>query len=262
MRKFLIAALLFLASALSFGQDGRTKINYYNHTRVTLRMLINGNAACTGDVMPGGMCTEPVNPGTYHIGATNGQQTTDRVISLEDGGTFDYTLYEENAAAPVPPGLKLTAQVQSVSLLNYGPFNVDAPVTLTRGDTQNAKTEEGRDYTSTMWSGSLPNEDTYMVGVANYPFALTTEDLGRAVKGFVGSVDDGKILKQDNVTISGQPATAVVVDGKYQGRAIRYAFVVTTKGSTAYIFVFGTWLDVTNTDMVAVKQFFTSATLN
>lgn len=255
MRKFLIAALLFLASTLSFGQDGRTKINYYNKTSVTLRMLINGAPACTGDVMPGGMCTEPVNPDTYHIGATNGKQTTDRVVTLPDGGTFDYTLYEQESENRITPGLSL------VSFLNYGPFNVNAPISLQKGETTNETTKYGKQFTDTVWTGSLPNDDTYMVSVAQYPFALVTEDLTRETDGFAAAID-GKILKQGNVTISGQPALASIIEAQKDGRAMRFALIVVNKGNTSYLFAFGTWLDTQSTDMDAVKAFFTSAVLN
>ena len=54
MKKFLALALLFLASSFVLAQDGRTRIDYYNKSSQTVRMLINGNPACTGDVMPGG----------------------------------------------------------------------------------------------------------------------------------------------------------------------------------------------------------------
>ena len=255
MRKFLIAALLFLASTLSFGQDGRTKINYYNHTSTTLRMLINGNAACAGDVMPGGVCTEVVYPGTYHIGATNGKQTTDRVITLEDGGTFDYTLYEQESQIRLTPGLSL------VSLLNYGPFNTNAPVQLVRGETEDKKTDQGQPYTSTLWVGSLPNKDTYIVGVANYTFELPTKNLAPAADAFVTAVN-GKLLKQENVTISGQPALASVIEAQVDGSTTRFAVVVTIKGSRAFVFAFATSLDVQDTDMNAMKEFFNSAVLN
>ena len=40
MRKFLALALLFLASSFVLAQDGRTRIDYYNKSSQTVRMLI------------------------------------------------------------------------------------------------------------------------------------------------------------------------------------------------------------------------------
>ena len=53
--KNLVLALMLLVSSLAIAQDGRTRMNYYNQTSQTLRMLIDGRPACTGDVFRKGI---------------------------------------------------------------------------------------------------------------------------------------------------------------------------------------------------------------
>ena len=129
LRIFSALAVIVLAAASLFAQDGRTKVNFSNHTGDSVRFMLNGNPACTGDVIPNGFCTEPVNPGTYTASATNGRETTGgQTFSIEYGGTYTYTVYVQESAAPVPPGLIL------VSDLDYHKgFTVNAPVDLKAG---------------------------------------------------------------------------------------------------------------------------------
>jgi hypothetical protein len=252
MKKFLIASILFLASALAFGQDGRTKVNFYNQTDVNLRFMLNGNPVCTGDVIPGGFCTEPVYPGSYTASATDGQRSTSgRSFDIADGETYNYSVsLQDSSYMHVPAGLKL------VSDLDYHKgFSVNAPVELTTDGPKSLTTDAGKPFTITTFSASLPNDDTYMVAVSEYNFATVPEDLTRVTNGFVGN---GTVVKQTSATISGQPALATIVDKQVGGRTMRVALVVIVKGNKGYMFAFGTWVDSQGTNMDDVKTFFTS----
>jgi hypothetical protein len=256
MKKFLIT-LMFLASTLMFAQDGRTKVNFINKTNDSLRFMLNGNPACTGDVIPNGFCTEPVNPGTYTASATNGRETTGgQTFSIEYGGTYTYTVYVQESAAPVLPGLVL------VSDLDYHKgFTVNAPVDLTAGAPLQGTTDQGKPWTGTQYAATLPNGDAYMVQVAEYGFALSTDDLDRGTNGFAGAVK-GTVTSRDRVTVSGFPAETSVIEATVDGKAYRFGLLLTIRGNTAYMFVFGTDLAAPGTNMDDVKTFFTSARLN
>ena len=260
MRKFLIT-LLFLASTLMFAQDGRTKVNFYNQTDSTLRFMLNGNPACTGDVIPGGFCTEPVNPGAYTASATNGAQTTGgQAFDIAYGETYNYRVWNQSTQLN-----NTNPDLRTVSLREYSDgFTVDVPVALTKGATTPGRTTDGADYTSTMYSAIMPNTDVYIVGVGNYPFALDATSLAGGVEGFRASVN-GTVVSKDAVTVSGQPAVAAIISAKdgttRDGRDIRFGILITFKGNTVYVFAFGSYLDVTTTDMDAMKRFFTTASL-
>ena len=256
MRKFLIA-LMFLASTLVFAQDGRTKVNFYNRTSTTLRFMLNGNPVCTGDVIPQGFCTEPVNPGAYTASATNGQQSTGgQSFSIAYGETYDYTVREQSSQLN-----NTNPDLRTVSLQEYSDgFTVNAPVTLSRGATTPGRTTNGVDYTQTIYSATLPNTDVYMVAVGNYPFALTVEDNARGLEGFRAAVN-GTVISQKVVTVSGHPALAAVITSFDGSRQLNFGLLFTFKGNTNYFFVFGSYVDVTTTDMDAMKQFFTSASI-
>ena len=257
MKKFLIA-LMFLASTLMFAQDGRTKVNFYNQTGSTLRFMLNGNPVCTGDVIPGGFCTEPVNPGSYTASATDGQQTTGgQSFDIAYGETYNYRVFVRDTAVNVAPGLVLVEDLDY-----HAGFTVNAPVTLTKIATGNAKTDKGVDYTQTMFAGSVANGDVYVVGVGVYPFALSTIDNEAVLEGYRKSAK-GTILQRMSCTISGQPGIAVIIGSKDdKGRELRFGVLATFKGNTEFLFIFGSYLDVTTTDMDAMKLFFSSARLN
>jgi hypothetical protein len=265
MRKFfaLLSAVILSLAASVFAQDGATTLNYYNRTSQTIRMLVNGNPACSGDVMPGGYCVESVNPGTYLMQATNGQQTTAGFsCTVQYGQHCDYTVNEQTSQNFNPvKTVNVAAHYTPVNLLNYGPFNVDAPVVLKASAPEQGTTDQGKTYNKTVWSATLPNDDTYMVAVASYPFQIDPADMQRAGEGFRSAVD-GRILNQTSVTVSGQPATAFIIEAQVNNRTMRFALLVTYRGNTAYMFVFGTYLDTQDTDMKAMETFFTSVTLN
>ena len=256
MKKFLIA-LLFLASTLAFGQDGRTKVNFINQTDSTLRFMLDGNPVCTGDVIPNGMCTEIVNPGSYTASATNGQQTTGgQSFTIAYGETYNYRVWNQSTQLN-----NTNPDLRTVSLREYSDgFTVDAPVTLSRGATTPGRTTNGADYTQTVYTGVMPNTDVYMVAVGNYPFALTVEDNARGLEGFRAAVN-GTVISQKVVTVSGHPALAAVITSFDGSRQLNFGLLFTFKGNTNYFFVFGSYVDVTTTDMDAMKQFFTSASI-
>lgn len=260
MNKFVLA-LLFFVSTLAFAQDGRTKVNYYNQTSQNIRMLIDGRPACTGDVIPGGACTEFVNPGTYLLQATNGQQTTSGYTCMVAYGEYcTYTVTEHSADLRLTPGLSL-ASYQPIALLNYGRFSVNAPVQLKKGELQNGTTDFGKAYTATTWSTTMPNGDWYGITVADYPFQTVQEDLDRSAKGYAAGVK-GTVIKQESLTVSGQPAAGAVIDSVVNNRNYRSALLIVIRGNSAYMFIFVTDMATPDTDMNAVNEFFNSASLS
>jgi hypothetical protein len=259
MKKWFIA-LMFLASTLLFAQDGRTRIDFYNQTSSRLWFTLNGEKACTSDVIPNGTCTEILNAGqAYTPGATNGVQSTQGdSFTAEYGHHYTYTVYETKSQINNTNPYLIT-----VADLDYhAGFAVDAPLTLIRGAATPGTTDGGIAYTQTVFMGSMPNTDIYMVGVGVYPFALSVEDNGRGLEGFRKAVS-GTIISQTVVTVSGQPALAAIISAKDDaGRELRMGVLITFKGNTDFIFAFGSYQDVTNTDETAMKLFFTSAHLN
>ena len=257
LRIFSALAVIVLAAASLFAQDGRTKVNFSNHTGDSVRFMLNGNPACTGDVIPNGFCTEPVNPGTYTASATNGRETTGgQTFSIEYGGTYTYTVYVQESAAPVLPGLVL------VSDLDYHKgFTVNAPVDLKAGVPNQGTTDQGKPWTGTMYTAELPNGDAYFVEVAEYGFALDNDDLDRGTNGFAGGVK-GTVTSRSRQTVSGFPAETSVIEATVDGKSLRFGLLIAIRGNTAYMFVFGTDLAAPGTNMDDVKTFFTSARLN
>jgi hypothetical protein len=257
MRKFLIT-LLFLASTLMFAQDGRTKVNFYNQTDSNLRFMLNGNPVCTGDVIPNGFCTETVNPGAYTASATNGSQTTGgQSFDIAYGETFNYRVWNQSTQLN-----NTNPYLRAVSLREYnGGFTVDVPVTLTQGATTPGTTNNGIAYTQTIYSAAMPNTDIYMVAVGNYPFALVVADNNNGIEGFRAAVK-GTVVSQEVVTVSGQPALAAVISAMDGKEEIRFGVLLTFRGNTGYIFAFASYLNVTTTDVAAMKQFFNSASIN
>jgi hypothetical protein len=257
LRIFSALAVIVLAAASLFAQDGRTKVNFVNQTNSSLRFMLNGNPACTGDVIPNGFCTEPVNPGAYTASATNGQQTTSgQSFDIAYGETYTYTVSVQESAAPVPPGLIL------VSDLDYHKgFTVNAPVDLKAGVPNQGTTDQGKPWTGTMYTAELPNGDAYFVEVAEYGFALGNDDLDRITDGFAKGVK-GTVTSRDRVTVSGSPAETSVIEATVDGKALRFGLLIAIRGNNAYMFVFGTDLAAPGTNMDDVKTFFTSARLN
>lgn len=250
MRKFLIIAMLFIASALTFGQDGRTKVNFYNQTSTTLRFMLNGSPVCTGDVIPQGFCTEPVNPSTYTASATNGSQSTGgQTFNIEDGETYNYTVTERSTQLH-----NTNPNLRTIALHSYHGAVADAPIDLKTTGTETSKTEQGNE--STMYSGEMPNGDIYFVGVAE----SYDGNLAKTVSDFAAGAG-GKVLESTDVTVSGSPAKAAVIESHADGKTFRFALLVAYRGNKLYIFAFGTDLAAAGTDTAAVKRFFTSAAI-
>jgi hypothetical protein len=258
MKKLLLAMLLLVAT-LGIAQDGRTKINYVNSTSQTLQMLIDGHAACTGTVIPNGFCTEIVNPGTYLAQATNGTQTTaGKNITVAYGETGEYTVVETDSKNLMPN--RGEAKYVTVSDLDYhNGFSVDAPVTLTQQPATTETTPTGHTYTQNKYLAELPNGDTYLADVVTYDFTLPTGNLDRATEAF-GSGINGTILNTVVTTTSGLPSKMTSFSSKEPatGRELRFVLLIVAKANKAYMFVFGTYLDVTSTNLEETKRFFTS----
>ena len=253
MKKFLIA-LLFLVSTLAFGQDGRTRVNFYNQVGVTLQFMLNGRPACSYAVMPGGMCTESVNPGNYTATATDGTNTTGgQNFDIAYGETYNYRVFPQQSAT-LTPGL-----VRVADLDYHNGFTINAPLELKTDGPTNNTTDAGKPFTQTLYSATMPNTDVYMVGVSAYNFAVDNADLDRGIEGFRGSLK-GTVLSTTPFVVSGQPAKMAVIDAKdSNGRELRFALLITFKGTKAYMFVFGSYLDVPNSNGDEFKTFFNSA---
>jgi hypothetical protein len=155
------------------------------------------------------------------------------------------------------------AMVPAFAQTNYGAFTATAPVVLKASAPEQSTTTAGVKFSSTLYSATLPNSDSYMAMVAVYPFPVADEDLGKARDGFVKALN-GTIIKETRSHLpSGQPSLLVAVDAKDKnGRAIRFVDLISYQGNTAFQFCFGSYLDVTDTDMNAVKLFFTTASIN
>lgn len=260
---FSAIAVVVLAAATMFAQDGRTKVNFYNHTDSSLRFMLNGSPVCTGDVIPNGYCTEPVNPGTYTATATNGQQTTGgQTFTINYGESYDYSVSMQQSNYEVPAGKKL-ANYRTVANLDYHMgFIVNAPIILTTDGPTQGTTHAGVTYTATLYSGAVANGDGYFVSVNEYPFAVANDDLQRATEGFRASLN-ARILNQTSPTVtSGQPSLLTTMEAQQNGRTLRIAFLVTYKGNKAFMFAFFSYLDTPNTDVDAVATFFGSVQLN
>jgi hypothetical protein len=141
-------------------------------------------------------------------------------------------------------------------------FSATTPVELIAKAPETGTTTSNQKYTSYMYSGTLPNTDEYTVGVGVYPFQVDATGLKVIADAFVASAPGAKVLKAGPVTVDGQPAYIQSVELPDGGRTIRMAWIGTFKGNRLYQFVFATYMDVQNTDMVAVGTFFTSITLN
>jgi hypothetical protein len=264
--KKLVLALMFLVATLGFAQDGRTKINYFNQTNQNLRMLIDGSAACTGDVIPNGSCTELVNPGTYHVGATNGQQTTDRVIILQDGETFNYTITEDDSENVMPDQskAKLVTVQNLYSTQTYADlgFSVVSPIALTRDATTPGVTHSGLPYTYNVLEGTYANGDGLLIGVSNYgTYQVVPADLQMAADAFAAGVA-GTIVHQKPVLLnSGQRGLFIAINADtINGRTMAYLVLDAYKGNTLYQVAFAAPKE-TPSDMEGVKKFFSSFTI-
>jgi hypothetical protein len=250
-----LLSLVMLAATMSYAGT----LNYYNHTSQTLRMLVNGNPACSGDVMPGGYCSTNVGAGTYLMQATNGRDTTGGYtcyLPTNDSGC-DYTV-NENTSELVSPDQKL---IRVADLDYHNGFSVDVPLTMTPGDLVNRTTNQGHPFTQIIYTATMPNTDYYMVGVSTYGFSVEYADLDRMIEGFRGGIKGTVLGTPTENTVSGQPSKIAAFSSKDEstGREIRFVLLVTFKGNKAYMFAFGTYMDVKSTNQEEVKTFFTSA---
>ena len=253
MKKFVLALMLCLASTLSFAGT----ISYYNRTDQTIQMLRDGVPPGIGsNVIPNGFYSETVGYGSYTLSATNGRQTTGGHACTidEDNNRCDYTV-------SIRESYNTTPGLTYVALLNYGRFNVNAPAQLTKGETTNGTTDFGKPFTSTMWTAELANGDFYIVGITDYGFATTREDLDKAVNGYTTSLK-GVIEKKQYTTVSGQPAVLALVTFSRSGHSFKSVLLIATKGSSAYMFAFATDEAAVGTDNAAVGEFFSSAAIN
>ena len=154
--------------------------------------------------------------------------------------------------------LVLLVSAAFASTQTFKGATVDAPVALTTKGPESGTTAEGAAYTRTTYAGELANEDIYAVAIASYPFQLAATTPKDTADGFVRGIGGGAVISQQAITVSNQPALSTVVDKDVNGRTLRFFIVTSYRGSTAYVFIFTTWLDTPGTDKDAVKQFFLS----
>src|ERR1700675_3547395 len=203
--KKIMFALMFFVSTLSFAGT----ISYYNQTSNNVQFLRDGNPVGYSTI-PNGFYTETVPMGSYHLAATNGQDTTGGYDCTLDSptDTCNYRVYEQ-ASQNLNPDLNLVL----ASYTQYDGFAVNAPVPLTTAGAKQSVTHAGIEFTQTLWTGTMPNSDVYMASVGVYPFAMVAEDLNRETDGFVGSVK-GTVLLQRQLVVSGLPALITSISAK------------------------------------------------
>lgn len=180
--------------------------------------------------------------------------------------TFSYRggacAYSENKAAPVPYGLKLTSYRTVANLDYHAGFTVDAPVELKYQGQESSKTNEGVNYTSQTWLAELPNGDMYYVGAATYPFTVDVAGMANTFANDFSKGVNGVVKSTSNVTVSGLPALAAVIEATVDSKSLRFGVLVVVRGNKVYAFVFGTDVNAPGTNMDDVATFFKSAALN
>ena len=127
---------------------------------------------------------------------------------------------------------------------------------------ESRKTNDGANYTAQTWTAELPNGDLYYVGAATYPFTVDVAGMANTfANDFAGGVK-GTVKSTSNVTVSGLPAVAAVIEATVGGKSLRFGALVVVRGNKVYAFVFGTDVNAPGTNMADVETFFKSAALN
>lgn len=250
---FALLSMVMLAATLSFAST----INYYNQTSNNVQFLRDGNPVGYSTI-PNGFYTETVPMGSYHLAATNGQDTTGGYDCTLDSptDTCNYRVFEQDSSNS-NPDLDLVL----ASYTQYDGFGVNTPVPLTTTGPEQRTTHTGAAFTQTIWIGIMPNTDAYMVSASVYPVAMVDEDLNRATNGFVQSIQ-GTVHLQKRMTVSGSPALMSSVSFKDDnGRELGAAFLVTYKGNNAYMFAFISYKDVVSNE-TEFETFFNSISIN
>jgi hypothetical protein len=250
---FALLSMVMLAATLSFAST----INYYNQTSNNVQFLRDGNPVGYSTI-PNGFYTETVPMGSYHLAATNGQDTTGGYDCTLDSptDTCNYRVFEQDSSN-ANPDLDLVL----ASYTQYDGFAVDAPIPLVTTGPAPSTTHAKIAFTQTLYTGTMPNSDVYMASVAVYPFAVEDADLDRATNGFIQRVN-GTVRLQRHITISGLPALmSSIISKDDTGRDIGFALLVTYKGNRSYMFGFASYVDVTSNE-TEFKEFFNSISIN
>src|ERR1700675_5090969 len=152
--KKIMFALMFFVSTLSFAGT----ISYYNQTSNNVQFLRDGNPVGYSTIH-NGFYTETVPMGSYHLAATNGQDTTGGYDCTLDSptDTCNYRVFEQDSQN-LNPDLNLVL----ASYTQYDGFAVNAPILLVTTGPEQRTTHTGAAFTQTLWTGTMPNTDTYM----------------------------------------------------------------------------------------------------
>ena len=153
--------------------------------------------------------------------------------------------------------LSIAASAQN---FNHQGVTLTAPVTLTPGEPIAGTTTSGLSYTETLYTGTLPNTDIFMVGIGEFRNNIETTSLSTFADAFVAGTG-GKADKSFALTVSGLPALATSIDVPDGDRTIRMGWIGVVKGNRAYQFVFGSYTDV-KSDNDGIENFFRSITIN
>ena len=156
--------------------------------------------------------------------------------------------------------LAVLSVAASAASFNQKGASAITPIELTTDGPTQGKTDQGDDFTSTTWSGSLPNTDAYVVGIGEYSYQLNSVDLPRFAEAFAAGAH-GIVIHSTEITVSGLPAIIQVVSVESENHTIRICWLGVFKGNKAYQFFFGSNIDV-QSDEAAFKTFFNSIAIN
>jgi hypothetical protein len=98
MRKLFVVSILVLLASTLLLASGQARVDFVNHTSSTLRFSIDGNAACAGDVIPNGTCTDYASVGTHTLRAVEVNDNRNSVSAtrdLDDSEPYTWVVSEQ-----------------------------------------------------------------------------------------------------------------------------------------------------------------------
>jgi hypothetical protein len=96
MKKAFALSVLVLSATLLFA-FGQARINFINNSNATVRFFVDGSPACSGDIIPGGTCTEYVSaPATHTLSAqAPGYEPISHTITVDVGDAKDWSIGDQ-----------------------------------------------------------------------------------------------------------------------------------------------------------------------